>query len=296
MKALIFGSNGQDGYYLNKLLNKNNIEVFTVSRNNALVKGDINDFYFVNKIIKEYQPNYIFSFAANSTTKHEVIFENYSTIVDGSLNILEAVKINELDTKIFLSGSGLQFKNENNPIDEASPFHANSAYSSARIASTYLARYYREKHQLNTYVGYFFNHDSPLRSEKHLNQKIIQFFKNIKNHPKQFLEIGDLAAKKEFGFAGDIVEAVWKLVNQNQFCEAVIGTGKAYSIEEWLNICANLAKVNWRDYVIPNLGFQSEYKILVSNPSLIKTTGWTPLYDIEDLANLMWETEEIKRL
>ena len=118
MKAIIFGANGQDGFYLIKLLDKKEIETTGVSRNGNFLRTNIESSDEVSTLIKEIHPDFIFHFAANSTTRHEAMFENHATIATGTLNILEAVKNFSPQTKVFISGSGLQFKNENRPIKE----------------------------------------------------------------------------------------------------------------------------------------------------------------------------------
>lgn len=286
MNALIFGVSGQDGYYLSQLCGQNGVEIIGVSRsNNNWINGDVSNFEFVESVIKQHQPDYVFHLAANSTTQHYALFENHEAISTGTLNILENVRLHSPKSKVFLSGSAMQFENAGAPIDEKTAFAASSPYSVARIQSVYAGRYYREKFGLAVYVGYFFNHDSPLRTENHVNQKIASFVKNINGK----LEIGDVTVQKEFNFAGDMVEAVWQLVNQNQLFEAVIGSGNAYKIADWLEICFNLVNKNWRDYVITNENFRAEYEILVSNPSLIKSLGWQPKISIEELAKMMLE-------
>lgn len=288
MKTVIFGINGQDGVYLSKLCRQNNLEILGVSKSvGNWIQGDVSDYKFVESLIKTKKPKYIFHFAAKSTTQHYALFDNHEAISTGTLNILESVRLHSPNSRVFLSGSAMQFKNRGLPIDEQTPFEASSPYSVARIQSVYAGRYYREKFGLNVYAGYFFNHDSPLRTEAHINQKIVAFVKNIYKKQGQKLEIGNIITKKEFNFAGDIVEAVWLLVNQNKIYEAVIGSGKAYSIEDWLSLCfANVTK-NWQDYVITKNDFQAEYEILVSNPTLIKSIGWQPKTSIEDLAKMM---------
>jgi GDPmannose 4,6-dehydratase len=285
MKALIFGIHGQDGQYLKQLLLQKGVEIIGVSRSvGDWILGDISDFKTVENIVKTEKPDYIFHFAANSTTQHFALFDNHEAISTGTLNILESVLVHSPETKVFLSGSAMQFENIGHPIDEKTPFEASSPYSVARIQSVYAGRYFREKFGLKVYVGYFFNHDSPLRSEKHVNQKIATFVKNL---GESKLEIGDLSVKKEFNFAGDIIEAIWKLVNQTEVFEAVIGSGRAYSIENWLDICFGSVGKNWQDYVLIKSDFQSEYEILVSNPALIKSIGWQPKTSIEELAKIM---------
>ena len=291
MKAIVFGSNGQDGFYLNILLKKNNIEVVNVSRSNAQCSGDVSDTNFIREIIYTHKPDYIFNFAANSSTKHNLLFEHHSTIERGTLNILECVKEISPTTKVFISGSALQFKNTGKPIDEDTPFEASSAYAIARIQTIYAARYYRNVFGLHVYAGFFFNHDSPLRTEYYVNQKIVKAVQRISKNEQKKIALGDITVKKEFTYAGDIVEAVWILINQQNIFEAVIGSGQAYAIKDWVSQCFALKNLDWRDYVEIETSYTSEYRILVSNPALIKSLGWQPKTSFSDLAEMMMNNE-----
>jgi GDPmannose 4,6-dehydratase len=283
MKAIIFGANGQDGFYLAELLRRREVETVKISRSGVNIIGDVADWKFVENVIGQKKPEYIFHLAANSTTRHEAVFENQQAISTGTINILEAVYRHSLQSRVFLSGSALQFENIGEPIDEQTKFAPLSPYAVSRIHSVYAARYYRTL-GLKICVGYFFNHDSPRRSEQHVNQKIAAAAKTSKR-----IEIGDISVKKEFNFAGDTVEAVWKLVNQDEVSEAVIGSGRAHSIEEWLELCFAIAGKNWRDFVTIKKDFKPEYRVLVSNPALISSLGWQPTIDINGLAKMMME-------
>jgi len=286
-RALIFGANGQDGYYLNKLLQLNNIEVISISRKSGSIIGDVADSEFVENIIKDRQPSYVFHFAANSTTKHTALLENHATISSGTLNILEAVKKHSPYAKVFISGSAMQFKNDGNPISEKTPFESSSAYSAERIYSVYLSRYYREKFNLKTYVGYLFNHDSPFRTENHINQKIVMSAINIAKGSQEKLMIGNIDVKKEFNYAGDIVTAIWKLVSQNDVNEMIIGSGVAYDIRLWLEYCFNKMGLKWQEHTIQDEKFITDYKLLVSDPKLLMSIGWKPTKNIFELADIM---------
>jgi GDPmannose 4,6-dehydratase len=291
MKAIIFGADGQDGYYLTELLTLNKVEVAGISPFDGVwMKGDVADFAFVEALIKSHQPEYIFHFAANSTTHHSALFDNHKAISTGTLNILESVKLHCCTTKVFLSGSAMQFKNEGLPIDEKTPFAANSAYSVARIQSVYAGRYYRDVFGLQVYTGYFFNHDSPLRTERHVNQKIAASVKRIANGSKESLELGNIDVQKEFNYAGDIVEAVWLFVNQTAVFEAVIGSGVVYSIKDYLEYCFKKIDKTWQDFVKIKQDFSPDYQVLISNPQLIKSIGWQPKIDFYRLADLMMES------
>ena len=287
MNALIFGINGQDGYYLRLLLEKNGLNVTGVSRSKGdWIEGDVGNFNFVSGLIQKNKPDYIFHLAANSSTRHELLFENYETISTGTLNILEAAYRYSPGSKIFISGSGLQFVNKGLPISEKDAFDPNSSYSVARIQSAFAGRYYRSL-GLKVYIGYFFNHDSPLRSEKHVNQKIIQSLKRIAAGSNEKLELFDISVRKEFSFAGDLMEAIFLLVRNDLVFEAVIGSGKAYSIEDWLNIISEAYNIDWRSRVQQGKSYRKEYDVLVCDPGTIINLGWQPKHDIKDLAKMM---------
>jgi GDPmannose 4,6-dehydratase len=290
MKAIIFGASGQDGFYLRALLKRQKIETICVARSasNDFIIGDVSDWQFVENIVAHHTPDYIFHLAANSTTRHDAVFDNHTAISTGSINVLETVYRHSPRARVFLSGSAVQFANDGEPIDENTPFAPISPYAVSRIHSVYAARYYRSL-GLKVYVGYFFNHDSPLRTVQHVNQKIAQAAKKIARGANEKLEIGDVAVKKEFNFAGDVIEAVWLLVNQDGVFEAVIGGGVAHSIAEWLDLCFGAVNLKWRDYVTIKENFASEYRILVSNPALIKSLGWQPETGIKELAKMMME-------
>ncbi len=289
MKALVFGINGQDGYYLNLLLEKNGIEVIGVSRSNERwILGDVSNRKFVEEVIVQHNPAYIFHLAANSTTRHEALFENHETISTGTLNILEAAFKYSPKSKVFISGSALQFKNTGKPISENDPFEAGSPYSVARIHSVYAARYFRSL-GLKTYVGYFFHHDSPRRSEQHLNMKIINSVKRIKHGSEEVIEIGNIEVVKEFNYAGDVTCAIWLLIQQDAVFEAVIGSGRGYAIKEWLRICFGYIGKDWKYYIKASNSYQPGFMSLISDPATIFSLGWRPQVDIEKLAEIMMD-------
>lgn len=286
-KALVFGAAGQDGYYLTHLLKTNGITVLAVSSGNSDIIGDVGNNEFVTELIKTHQPEFIFHLAAKSSTRHELILDNYHAIVSGTLYILEAVKRYSPHSKCFFSGSGLQFVNTDEPISEQDTFELNSAYSLCRIQSVNAARYYREL-GVQAYVGYFFNHDSALRPEGHMAKKIITAVKKIANGSMEKIVIGDMYARKEWGFAGDTVRAVWTLVNQEKVYEAVIGTGKAYSIEDWIRTCFSFINKDYSEYIVKDNSYVSPYKVLVSDPKTIFSLGWQPAVSFEQLALMLY--------
>lgn len=286
MKAIIFGINGQDGFYLSKLLEEKGIAVIGVSRSGNFLKTNIASFNEVAELIKTTAPDFIFHLAANSTTRHDALFENHETISTGTFNILEAVRIHSPNTKVFISGSGLQFENKNLPIKETDPFNARDAYSVSRIQSVYAARYFRML-GVKAYVGYFFNHDSPRRSERHMAQKIAATAVRIANGNIEKLEIGDMSVIKEWTYAGDVVEGIWILVNQETIYEANISSGLGYSILDWVKECFNLIGKDYKNFVTESNDFKAEYRQLVSDAGLIKSMGFAPKVSFSALAKMM---------
>jgi GDPmannose 4,6-dehydratase len=269
-------------------LESRSIEVIVVSRSKGNWEtNNVADFSFVSSLIKKHQPAFIFHLAANSATRHDLVFENHETISTGALNILESVKVHSPQSKVFITGSGVQFKNEGHPIKETDAFEASSPYSIARIQSIYAGRYYRSI-GIKTYCGYLFHHESPLRKDHHISKLTTNFIKNLKPHSTEKLKLGDISVKKEWAYAKDIAEGIFSLVDQDEVFESCIGTGIPYSIEDWLKVCFSLKKLNYLDHLEPSLStFKAEYKFLISDPQTMLKTGWKAKTTFEQLAEIM---------
>lgn len=289
MSIIIFGDNCQDGYYLKKMYLSTPYEVIGVSRSGNEVKGGVADENFVEHLVKTHLPTAIYHFAANSTTRHDALFENHATISTGALNILESVRKHSPSSKVFITGSGLQFKNSGQPISELDDFEALNPYAVARIQSVYAARYYRTL-GIRAYVGYLFHHESPLRREHHVSKMIAMAVQRIANGSEETIEIGDMSVQKEWTFAGDVVRGVMTLIEQDDVFEATIGSGVAYTIQDWLEQCFMVIGKNWHDYVRQKDGFTAEYSRLVSNPATIQSLGWKPEISFRELARMMVAT------
>jgi GDPmannose 4,6-dehydratase len=282
-KAIIFGSDGQDGILLSKECSDRGILCIPISKSTGL---DIVRFDQVSEIIRTEKPDYIFHFAAYSSANHNLVFKNHEVISTGTLNILESVKTYSINSKVFIVGSGLQFKNDESPISEDTEFEARDPYSVSRIQSVYAARYYRRL-GVRAYIGYLFNHDSQYRSKNSVSQKIVSFVQGLKKGQMGELNIGNIYVEKEWAYAGDIVNGILCLIEQDKIMEAVIGTGLCYSVKDWLEICFRQAGYDWKDFVIQDNLYIPEYKRLVSNPKKILSLGWRPSVDIDELASIM---------
>ena len=165
----------------------------------------------------------ITSFTSRPTRLRDqyALFENHEAIAAGTLAILDAVDRLAPKAKVLLAGSGLQFINQGLPLNEGSPLYDSSPYVVARNSSLFAARYFRQR-GLKIYFAYLFNHDSPLRSNRHLNMKIAMAAARVANGSKEKLLIGDLDAEKEFNFAGDVAAAMWLLIRQDELFECVL--------------------------------------------------------------------------
>ena len=257
-----------------------------MSRSGDWVRGDVSNPDQVRDLIKRHTPAYIFHLAARSTTRHEALFENHETISTGTLNILESVRTIYPQARVFLAGSGLQFVNTGKPISEKDPFEASSAYAVARIQSVYAARYYRSL-GVRVYVGYLFHHESPLRGPGHVSKMIALAAQRIAAGSSEILELGDITVEKEWTFAGDVAQAMLDLVRQDKVFEATIGSGSAYSIQNWLEQCFSVIGKDWKRHVRLKEGFVAEYPRLVSDPSTIRSLGWSPNVGFPELAKMM---------
>ncbi len=288
MKVLILGSTGQLGRYLEERLRREGALVTGVSRSSRPRSLDVADSSAVSALVEEFRPDLVVNLAARSTTREEDVFLHHDTIVRGSLNVLEAVRRHRPGAKVFLAGSGLQFENTGGPIDEKTPFRAASTYALARIQAVEAARYYRSL-GLKVYVGYFFHFESPFRGEGHNSVEVVRAVRRIARGEQEILRVGSLDVAKEWNFAGDVAEAVLVLLGQEEAFEAVIGSGEAHTIGEWVEACFSRAGLDWRKFVSQEEGFRPEYERLVSRPDLIRRLGWSPRVGFRELCGMMME-------
>lgn len=279
--AIIFGASGQDGFYLSKLLENLEINVHGTSsaHNNKFTYVDLAAFPVVKKFISDITPDYIFFLSAISSTTHDSGIINHDIISTGTINILEACRQIDFMGKIFIAGSAFQYKPSFKPLSEKSPLDYKTLYACSRNYSTNVSRYYRKNFKLKIYNGFLFHHDSPKRGKNHLSSKII----NVAINKGEYLKIDDIDYLKEFNHAKDIVNAIWLLVSQNEFFESNIGSGIAYSIKDFIFKVFEYVNSDWEKYIVSNENFKKDEKYYISNPSIIKSLGWSPKYDFQSL-------------
>jgi len=240
-RAIIFGAGGQDGHYLKQLLAREGVAVYAYSRIQCNVVSQTH----VRSIVRMAEPDYVFHFAAESSTKHEDWYRNQAAIVDGALHILEAVKDHAPNCKVYLAGSILQFQEQHDVSLTSTPSN-NTIYAAQRNAMVGYARYYRST-GIQVYVGYFSHHDSPLRKPHHLAKKLAEEARLVAKGLSPHMRVMNPDDEKEWNFAGDMMQAVWEQVNSPIY-EAVLGSGVTRSVGDYAKACMDVLII---DALIP---------------------------------------------
>lgn len=290
--VIIFGGGGQDGFFLKKLLLPLGYQVivFTHKGGKAGPPLDVSNFDNVEIVIKKYRPEIIFHLAARSSTRHKFILENHKAILNGTLCILEAVDRHIPNSKVFIASSGLIFKNEGKPINENNELVTDTAYTLARVEALHVARYYRTRGR-KVYVGFLFNHESPMRPTNSVVRKVTKGVVDIYFGLKESISIGNASVIKEWMWAGDAVSAILSFVNQNDIFEVCIGDGIGKSVHDYALACGEVLGISIEEYLIDTPNYEAEYSILVSDSKKISSIGWAPEFNMKNLAKKMIEAE-----
>jgi GDPmannose 4,6-dehydratase len=316
-KALITGVTGQDGSYLSELLLKKGYEVHGLVRRQSspnfwrlegildkihLVEGDLGDQQSINAAIKEIQPDEVFNLAAQSFVKtafREPIYTADVTAL-GALRVLEAIRYFSPQAKFYQASSSEMFgKVKQTPQDENTPFHPRSPYGVAKAFAHFATINYRESYDIFACSGICFNHESPRRGEEFVTRKIAIGVAKIKAGLQKELVLGNLDAKRDWGFAGDYVEAMWLMLQQSKPDDYVIATGETHSIREFLNEAFDCAGIgNWEKYARTDPKFlrPAEVDLLLGDNTKAKTQlKWSPKTSFKSLVKIMVDAE-IKHL
>ena len=266
-KALITGIMGQDGAYLTKLLLSKNYKIYGIYRKSSyqdnnrlkklgikkevkLIDIDINEFNSVENTINNIKPDEIYNLAAESfvASSFKQPLNTNKTNFIALINILEVLKKSKKKISLYQASTSEMFGNSTiKSIDENTNFDPASPYGISKVAAHYLIKFYRKAYNLECCSGILFNHESPLRGEKFVTKKIIRQLCEISKNKRKFMTLGNIYVKRDWGFAGDYVEAMWKMLQLKKKEDFVIGTGKTYSIKEFINLtCKYLnIKIKW---------------------------------------------------
>ena len=307
-KALITGITGQDGSYLAELLLEKGYEVHGIIRRSSsfntgriehlyqdfhvndarvfLHYGDLADSSALSRLLEKIQPDEIYNLAAQSHVRVNVV-------AFGTIRILDAIKETEIKTKFYqASTSELYGKVVETPQTEKTPFYPRSPYACAKLYSYWITVNYRESYDMYACNGILFNHESPRRGETFVTKKITHAIARILKKEQDKLYLGNLDAKRDWGYAKDYVEAMWLMLQQDKAEDYVIATGETHSVREFLDEAFGLVGLDWKKYVEidPRYYRPAEVDLLLGNPAKAKEKlGWKPKTTFKELVKIMLE-------
>lgn len=318
-KALITGITGQDGSYLSELLLEKGYEVhgiirrsssFNTGRIDHLYKdphykdvklflhyGDLSDASNMAKLLEKIEPDEIYNLGAQSHVRVSFDIPEYTGDVTGlgTTRILEAIRDTQIKTKFYQASSSELFgKVQEVPQKETTPFYPRSPYAAAKIYSYWMTVNYRESYDMYACNGILFNHESPRRGETFVTRKITKALARIVAKKQDKLYLGNLDAKRDWGYAKDYVEAMWLMLQQDHPEDYVIATGETYSVKDFLTEAFSAVNLNWEDYVeIDSKYFRpAEVDLLIGDAAKAKEKlGWTPKTSFKELVKLMVESD-----
>ncbi|HBR15393.1 MAG TPA: GDP-mannose 4,6-dehydratase [Candidatus Omnitrophica bacterium] len=318
-RALITGITGQDGSYLTEFLLDKNYEVYGLIRRSSsfnteridhlyqdphekdvrvkLVYGDLNDASSLNHIVKTIKPDEIYNLGAQSHVKVSFGIPEYTAEVAGlgTTRLLEAIRDSGIKTKFYQASSSEMFGNaQDRPQNEKTPFYPRSPYAAAKAYAYWMTVNYREAYNMFACNGILFNHESPRRGETFVTRKITMALARIKHGVQNKLYLGNLEAKRDWGFAGDYVEAMWLMLQQDKPDDYVIATGKTYSVREFLEEAFGYAGLNWKTYVeIDQRYFRpTEVDYLLGNSTKARRKlKWRPKVTFPELVRMMVDSD-----
>lgn len=315
--ALITGITGQDGSYLAELLLEKDYEVHGIMRRNStfttkriehifkdvsLHYGDLADSSSLQHIVSEVQPDEVYNLAAQSHVKVSFNVPEYTADVTGTgtLRLLEAIRTSAPKAKFYQASSSEMFgKVLEVPQTEKTPFYPRSPYGAAKVYSYWITRNYRESYDMFACNGILFNHESPRRGETFVTRKITRAVAAIKMGKQDKLYLGNLDAKRDWGFAGDYVEAMWLMLQQDKADDYVVATNETHTVQEFCEKAFGHVGLNWKDYVEVSEEYYrpAEVDLLIGDPTHAKKQlKWEPKVDFEKLVTMMVDAdmEEIK--
>jgi GDPmannose 4,6-dehydratase len=312
--ALITGVTGQDGSYLAELLLEKGYEVHGLVRRSSsfntwridhiqrserfsLHYGDLNDVGSLRSVIKQVQPTEVYNLAAQSHVRVSFDMPEYTAQATGvgCLRLLEELRASGLSARFYqASSSELYGKVVETPQTERTPFHPRSPYACAKAFAAYMTQNYREAYGMFAVNGILFNHESPRRGENFVTRKITRAAARIKVGLQDRLALGNLDAKRDWGYAKDYVEAMWLMLQVEKPDDFVIGTGECHSVREFLDVAFGYLDLDWREFVRQDQRHlrPSEVDLLLADPTKAKDElGWKPQVTFRELVNLMVESD-----
>jgi len=310
--ALITGITGQDGSYLAELLLAKGYQVVGMVRRSStvtferiahiqdsitIVQGDLHDQSSLVSMLEEYEPDEVYNLAAQSfvpTSWSQSVLTGEVTAL-GVTRLLDAIRLVDPKTRFYQASSSEMFgKVLEVPQRETTPFYPRSPYGVAKVYGHWITINYRESYGLFAAAGILFNHESPRRGLEFVTRKISHGVALIKAGKAKDLRLGNLEAQRDWGFAGDYVEAMWRMLQHDRPDSFVIGTAETHSVKEFCEIAFAHAGLDYRDFVVQDPRFYrpAEVDLLISDPSRARTElGWERKVDFEALVRMMVDTD-----
>jgi GDPmannose 4,6-dehydratase len=317
-RALITGITGQDGSYLAEFLINQGYQVHGIIRRTSIFNtdridhiyqdphqlnpplylhyGDLTDGTGLRRILQRVEPDEVYNLGAQSHVRVSFEQPEYTadTVAMGTLRLLEALRdyteVTGKEVRIYQAGSSEMFGASPPPQNELTPFYPRSPYAVSKVAAYWHARNYREAYGMFIASGILFNHESPRRGETFVTRKISRAATRIKMGLQDKLYLGNLDAKRDWGYAGDYIKAMWLMLQQDSPEDFVIATGEAHSVREFLEECFSYLNLRWQDYVsIDQRYFRpSEVDYLLGDASrAYKKLGWAPQVKFRELVKMM---------
>ena len=317
-KALITGITGQDGSYLAELLLSKKYEVHGIIRRSSsfntqridhiyvdphapgaqlfLHYGDLSSFEQISYIVHHVQPDEIYHLGAQSHVRVSFDMPKYTGDVTGlgTARILEAVRISRGKMKFYQASSSEMFGKTPAPQNENSAFHPRSPYACAKLYAYWMAVNYREGYNIFACNGILFNHESPRRGETFVTRKITRAVANIIAGKQKKIYLGNLNARRDWGYAPEYVEGMWKMLQQERADDYVVGTGNTHSVEDFLQATFEYAGLDYKKYVEIDKSYfrPTEVECLVADSTKAKKVlGWEPKINFSDLAKVMLDAD-----
>lgn len=318
-RALIFGITGQDGVYLAAHLLERGFEVHGTTRDKATSSSSglrrlgiqekitmhsalLRDFRSVLVALEDVRPRYIYNLAAQSSVglSFEQPVETIDSIMHGSINIMEAMRFLKLNARLYNACSSECFGDTGEtPADEATPFKPRSPYAVAKAASFWATANYREAYELYVCSGILFNHESPLRPDRYVTQKIVRGAVDIAQGKADTLELGRLDICRDWGWAPEYVVAMSLMLERSEPADLVIATGQSCSLKDFIVAAFAAVDLNWKNHVVSKKELFRPADILVSrgNPARARDAlGWTAKVHMQELVERLVRAEWDRRL
>jgi GDPmannose 4,6-dehydratase len=316
-KAFITGITGQDGSYLAEILLEKDYELYGMIRRSSsfntaridhvfseieLVFGDLTDGSVLNQLMRTIRPDEVYNLGAQSHVRVSFDVPEYTADADamGTLRLLDAIREEDVHCRFYQASSSEMFGQAREvPQTEETPFHPRSPYGVSKVFSYWITRNYREAYGMYAVNGILFNHESPRRGPTFVTRKITRAVGAILRGEQDNLALGNLDARRDWGYARDYMEGAWRMLQANEADDYVLATGETHSVREFLEEAFGYAGLDWNDYVVidPRYFRPAEVDHLIGDYSKARERlGWEPTVRFEELVRMMVDHDRERQL